>query len=485
MTGQRGAMRATAGASALRLGLVGLVGLAAATACAVLTAPLQSNGARRLLGPWTSWASSVSPWSREPRSFSHGGLVVVLAVGVLVAAWLVGLAVIVRSAPRLRVVAGVAALWWVPFLVMPPLLSQDAYAYLAQGSVAAAGGDAYRSPVSVLGPESPWVHAVDPLYRGTIAPYGPVAVRLFAACLSLTHHNATLALLLLRLITVVALVVAVALGARLVASDRRPALLWLICASPLVLLHLVGGLHLEALLCGLLVAAFWSYARGATRAAAALVVLAAAIKLTAVVVLAVLLVQSFRARGWRAALGEAVAAVATVLVLVVATVPDPFGWVPALRAPLRVWDPISLPTATALGWGTVSGSSPVAALGALRLAVAVAGVAWMAWCLLTIQRRPLAATAGWLLCATALTGPVLWPWYLVPAVVCLAVGGSRRGLAVAGGLVCAASFAALPMPVVQMQRVSIAAAALVAVATGLLVLRRPGGWTPRAGLRGS
>jgi hypothetical protein len=72
-----------------------------------------------------------------------------------------------------------------------------------------------------------------------------------------------------------------------------------------------------------------------------------------------------------------------------------------------------------------------------------------------------------------LCGPVLWPWYLAPVSALLLSSRSVRGWVAA--MVCgsAPALATLPLPVVPMQRVAYAAAAvaLLVLAVAAVVLR--------------
>jgi hypothetical protein len=454
---------------ALRFGATSLVGLLACTYFVGLTARMQSGGARHLLGRWAYWTARFSPWQREPKDFRHGGLVVLVAAVVLVLAWLVGAWLIQRDRLPWTWVASVAVLWSLPVVLAPPILSQDAYAYLAQGAVASGGGSPYQAPSAVLGAHSALVQAVDPLYRGRVAPYGPVAVRLFSFALWAGHQSPPVALGVLRALAVLCVVMAVLGCIHLAGRDRSAMVVWVVAASPLILLHLVGGLHVEAELGALLVAALVLHRRGLTQLAAAVIVVAAAIKVTVIAALAVLLLDTWRRRGWRRAGLDVLAALAAAAVLSAALRPTPFGWLPALGAPLRVWDPVALPTSIALLWGSVTETSPVLAVGPLRLIVAVVGIGAALWCLATIDRRPVEASVGMALTAVLLTGPVLWPWYLAPAIICLAAWRGR-GLMLLLALTCASALTALPMPVKQMQRVTAVTDVVVLLTCAIVVL---------------
>ncbi len=458
--------------SAVALAAVGLVGSAGTVLC---TAPLQAAGARRLLGPWDDVARRLAPWQREPTTFVRGGLVVVLAVLLLAGAWLLGCWLVVRLGLSTRGVLLIAALWAAPFALAPPVLSRDAYAYLAQGAVARTG-EPYRSPQLVLHHASPFLQAMDPLYRNRVSPYGPLALRLFEGCLTLARGNGVVALLLLRLVVLICVCIAVWCAWQLAPVSRRSISVWLLAANPLVSMDLLGGLHLEALVMALLAMAFLLHARGEGRATA-LGLAAAAVKVTAVIAVASLIVQSFLLRGWRGLTRCVAAAVLAVGLLVAVLQPTPFGWVPAISSSLKVWDPTALPTLAALGWATVAGGSPVPVVSLLRPVFVLLGVAIA--CGVARRGRSLAPAtlAGYVVAAVTLTGPVLWPWYVIPAVMLLVLGGSRGATVLVAALSVGAALTDLPMPVVQMQRVSAVGAlcATVVALAGVVRHRRPSG----------
>jgi alpha-1,6-mannosyltransferase len=452
-----------------------VLGLAAAVASVRLVAPLQSAGAKDLLGPWWTWTSRLGAWRREPGAFTRGGVYVAVAVAVLTAAWLAGVVIVRRCRVPVRWTAVAAAVWTLPYAVVPPILSRDAYAYLAQGAVAGSG-DPYRSPLAVLGKGSALVQAVDPLYRDQAPPYGPVGLRLLAAVVTPVHQHPVLALVGLRVLVVVCVLVTTVCCVRLVSPEQRALQVWLVAASPVVLLHLVGGLHLEAELVVLLAAALLLHAKGRCSWAASLVVMAAAIKVTAGLVLVVLLALSLRRGQLRQAASEAGAAIATGLLLLLAVGPNPLGWLSALHAPLAVWDPVSAPTATAMAWAELTGGSPVPAVAPVRAVLGAVGLAVVVWLCATSRRREVTTTVGLVLTAVLLTGPLLWSWYFVPAAVCLGARGGRA-LVPAVALTVAGAFVGLPMPVKQMQRVSVggyAVVLLVLAVAGLVRLHRSG-----------
>ncbi|MGW0433709.1 polyprenol phosphomannose-dependent alpha 1,6 mannosyltransferase MptB [Micromonospora sp. NPDC003197] len=154
------------------------------------------------------------------------------------------------------------ALWAVPLLVAPPMGSRDVYAYACQGAVWLDGTDPYTEGVAAGG--CPWVETVPPLWRDTPTPYGPLAVALAGAVVAVARMVATS--IDGQLLVAIGLFRAVALAGSLLVAWYVPRLArlcgvdpvaatWLGLVSPLVAVHVVAGVHNDALLVGLLLAA--------------------------------------------------------------------------------------------------------------------------------------------------------------------------------------------------------------------------------------
>ena len=185
----------------------------------------------------------------------NGALIYVLwGVGTagLVTAWWLGRHLIGTGLLSARWVILTAALWMLPMVVCPPTGSRDVYAYACQGALVAAGHSPYHEGVSAL--PCQWLASVSPIWRDTPAPYGPLF--LMIAGVAAKTGSLTAAIVIFRIMAVVGVImIAVflpALARRVgVPIDRA---LWLVLACPLVVVHLIGGAHNDALTVGLLVA---------------------------------------------------------------------------------------------------------------------------------------------------------------------------------------------------------------------------------------
>ncbi len=154
------------------------------------------------------------------------------------------------------------ALWSLPLLVAPPVGSRDAYAYAEQGWLVAHGHDPYTTPMATLG--SPFSGLVDAWWKGQTTVYPPLALEIQSWVVRLTGENAVVSVAAMRAPAVLGLVlVGLCLPrlAKLAGGDADTAA-WLILLNPLVLVHVVGGAHNDALAVGLAATAVWLASQG-------------------------------------------------------------------------------------------------------------------------------------------------------------------------------------------------------------------------------
>lgn len=200
------------------------------------------------------------------RMLQTSSILVLLGVGLLVLAWALmgpfvgapyrgsgshGDGATVTSSLIKRTFAA----WVLPILFTAPLFTQDIYSYLAQGAIVARGMDPYAAgPVDLLGPEDPLARSVPFIWSHSPSPYGPVALGLASAISRITADSITLGVIGHRLISLAGLIAAGWAISRLARRCRvNPVTaLWLGMLNPLTILHLVGGIHNEAILLGLM-----------------------------------------------------------------------------------------------------------------------------------------------------------------------------------------------------------------------------------------
>ncbi|MDO5513175.1 polyprenol phosphomannose-dependent alpha 1,6 mannosyltransferase MptB [Corynebacterium sp.] len=211
-----------------------------------------------------------NPYSSFPggafmaRMLTTSSAMVLVGVGLLVLAWVLMAPFAGAAYRRPRSVAPTVtpslitrtfAAWVLPLLFTAPLFTQDIYSYLAQGSIVARGMDPYAAgPVDLLGPEDPLARSVPFIWSHSPSPYGPVALGIASAISHLTADSITLGVIAHRLVSLLGLVAAGWAISRLARRCRvNPVTaLWLGMLNPLTILHLVGGIHNESILLGLM-----------------------------------------------------------------------------------------------------------------------------------------------------------------------------------------------------------------------------------------
>lgn len=373
-----------------------------------------------------------------------------LAMVALSVAWLgVGYRLRRRPGTSPPMLWTLALVWAIPLVVGPSLFSGDAYSYAAQGTLTHVGLDPYTYGPNVL--EAFGLHhlvmAVSPVWRTTVAPYGPLFLILAGSVMGGVGSHLVAAIVGLRLLEMVG-VVCIAwflprLARQLGADPVRA--LWLGLLSPVVLLSFVAAGHNDALMVGLMVAGVTLALEGRPLLGILLCSLAATIKV------------------------PALAGVAFVGLMWVRLHP---AWVDRLRVVLRaalvsIGIFVTLSLATGLGWGWLSAATwstpgdvviavtPTAALGTVAaslardLGVSVSNAAVIAILrgvglavsavvgavlVVRVRRDNLVPSLAVTLLVVVLAGPVLWPWYLTWSFVLLAAlpaGQRSRGLVAA------------------------------------------------------
>jgi len=347
-------------------------------------------------------------------------------------------------------------LWVLPLLFAPPMYSRDVYSYLAQSEISVNGLDPYKvGPATGLGLDHVFTLSVPNMWRETPAPYGPLFLWIGRGISSVTGENIVEAVLFHRLVVLVGVGLIVWATPRLArrCGVAEVSALWLGAANPLLIMHLVAGIHNEALMLGLMLAGTEFALRGVDTAApvlprplawprgriewarwypmAMLVLGTVLIALSSQVKLPSLLALGFvamaLARRWGATLkaflvaGGSVTAVALVVIGLIGWASGlGFGWVFTLGTANVVRSWMSLPTLLALGTGQVGillglGDHTTAVLGLTR-AIGVSFVALtVMWLLLAVLRGRLHPVGGLgvALGITVLLFPVVQPWYVL------------------------------------------------------------------------
>lgn len=366
-----------------------------------------------------------------------------------------------------RILAG----WIIPLIFTAPMLTQDIYSYLAQGSIVRQGLDVYAAgPVQLLGAENHLARSVPFIWANSPSPYGPVALGIAAAISGATNDTIVLGVLAHRLVSILGIGCA---GWAMTALARRcrvhpSTALWLGIANPLTILHLVGGIHNESILLGFLLAGLEIGLRGIGKLGAPggwrtqawlgylvtsgfLISCAGMVKVTGFIGLGFVGMELARVtvlrRGWSPvrAVGTAVLLQLSILagsIAVVSLVTGiDLGWLSSQggAATVRSW--LSLSTSAgvlsgALGMALGLGDHTDAMLTLTRGVGLVIALGFMVRLLLATFRGTISPIGGLGVSTLALVVlfPVVQPWYILWAVFPLAAWANRalfRGSVVA------------------------------------------------------
>ncbi|MFJ3581369.1 polyprenol phosphomannose-dependent alpha 1,6 mannosyltransferase MptB [Streptomyces sp. NPDC090127] len=413
--------------------------------------------------PWGLWAPRGSALTTAGAALAYLGLTVLVAAwwryGVLLrragrsdgedreAARRVGGATGVRDA-RARAVVVTLGWWTAPLVLAPPLYSADVYSYIAQGAMVLEGYDVYGAGPSVLGPGDLGVDAAASVgghWTDTPAPYGPVFLVLAQAVVKVTGGEIVPAVFGMRLIALAALALIVwavrglaggrggfgggdAAGGA--GSDAGVAgALWLAALNPLLLIHVVGGMHNDGLMIGLMLGGVLLATRGRWVLGCVLVGLAMMIKSPAAVALLFIGVMVARAQGGVRGVvkGLVLPGLVAGAVAVGATVAagTGFGWLRTQSVAGAIHTALSVTSDVGQGLGLLLADDPDPVKGLVQklgLAVAVALVLALAWRSWQGRIDPVRGL-GLALVALVALSPMVQPWYLLWGVCVVAVVG--------------------------------------------------------------
>lgn len=388
-------------------------------------------------------AGSPFSWVRYGHGRDLATAVVYAGFLLVVWAWVrLGRGVLAGLVGSRGVLAATAA-WIAPLLIAPPLFTRDAYSYLAQGALALEGFDPYRDGPEVM--PSPITENVHFFWQDTPAPYGPLFILLAKLVYMITGNGLITGVIGMRLVLVVGLVLVCWALPGLVRhlGGRLPVALWLLVASPMMVVHLVGGPHNDLLMIGLLAAGVLLVLERRHVAGIALVTLAMAVKATAGVALPFLVwVWAGRLPGSaRARFGKALAASLAVFVPLFTAVTliagVSLGWIPALSAPSAIVNWLSIPTGVGeVIYKIVSiavdvEKTPFITVTRVIGIVLLAVIAVRQWWLARNGGPDAVRRAAIVLFAVAVLSPAILPWYLTWSLVLAAALPWRRPALVA------------------------------------------------------
>ena len=292
-------------------------------------------------------------------AYGHGRSVmdVILTAGVLllVAAWVW----LWRTRPSATTAKKAVWAWAAPLALSVPIMSRDVYSYLMQGAMLRDGFDPYSQGAAIN--PGPYLWEVSHDWRNTTTPYGPLHLGIGKAVTSIVGDNVTAGLIAYRLIALAGFAFVAWSVPRLAhyAGGDPAFATWIGVANPVMLLHLVGGMHNEAVMVGLVCLGLYSCLRREW-CTPGIVLIACAVSLKATAAFAlpfvVWLMVTRRARGTGA--GQrfvallvtgtwAVAVTVAVIHAVTWICGSTWGWLAEITGNSKVINPLAGPTLAA------------------------------------------------------------------------------------------------------------------------------------------
>jgi alpha-1,6-mannosyltransferase len=386
--------------------------------------------------------------------FGHGlvlsSVILWTGVALMLTAWIwLGRCVIDGRSDQYQMIA-TTGFWLAPLLLSVPVFSRDTYSYLAQGALLRDGFDPY-----VVGPvENPndLLDNVSPIWTTTTAPYGPAFILVAKFVTMVVGDHIVAGTMVLRLCMLPGLALLIWAAPRIARhiGTSGAAALWICVLNPLVIIHLMGGVHNEMLMVGLMMAGIALTMDRHPVAGIAVVAVGVAVKATAGLALPFLVwvwARQLRKRRQRGpVIAFTIAAVGSVLIFVVvfgvlsAAAGVGLGWLTALAGSVKIINWLTLPTAAAnlinVVGGLFVGVHFYAVLEVTRLVgigVIVVALPLLWWRFRHDDRDALIGIAAAMV-VVVLFVPAALPWYYTwPLAVMSALTQSRAWIAAIAG----------------------------------------------------
>jgi alpha-1,6-mannosyltransferase len=387
--------------------------------------------------------------------FGHGlvlsSILLWTGVGLMLIAWVgLGRRVLAGEATEFMMKA-TTAFWLAPLLLSVPVFSRDTYSYLAQGALLRDGFDPYA--VGPVANPNVLLDNVSPIWTITTAPYGPVFILVAKLVTMVVGNHVIAGTMLLRLCMLPGLALLIWAAPRLAhhLGTDGPTALWICVLNPLVLIHLMGGVHNEMLMVGLMTAGIALTFQGRNVLGFTLITVAIAVKATAGIALPFLVWVWMRhlcdRRGYRPAQAFLAATAFSLLIFVVvfgvlsAVAGVGLGWLTALAGSVKIINWLTVPTAAAnlidaLGSGffAIDFYSLLRVTRFIGIVIIAVSLPLLWW---RFRRDDRAALTGiaWSMLIVVLFVPAALPWYYSwPLAVAAPLAQSRRAIAAIAGL---------------------------------------------------
>ena len=418
--------------------------LLGALGAVLITAGGLGAGSTRLHDPLLE--SLHMSWLRFGHGLVVSSVLLWIGVAVMLIAWLwLGRWVIERTATEYTMVA-TTGFWLVPLLLSVPVFSRDTYSYLAQGALLRDGFDPYL--VGPVDNPNSLLDNVSPIWTTTTAPYGPAFILVAKFITMLVGNDVVAGTMLLRLCMLPGLALLIWAAPRIArhVGANGAAALWICVLNPLVIIHLMGGVHNEMLMVGLMMAGIALTFNGRHLWGVGLIAVAVAVKATAGLALPFMVWVWMRhirdSRGYSPlkAFAAATAASALVFIAVFAVLSGlagvGLGWLTALAGSVKIINWLTVPTAAANLINVFGGLLFPLKFYAVLDVARIIGIAIIAislpllwWRFRHTDREALTGIALVML-VVVLFVPAALPWYYTwPLAVAAALTQSRKAIA--------------------------------------------------------
>lgn len=386
--------------------------------------------------------------------FGHGlvlsSILLWTGVALMLIAWLaLGRRVVDRTATDYTMIA-TTGFWLAPLLLSVPVFSRDTYSYLAQGALLRDGLDPYL--VGPVDNPNSLLDNVSPIWTTTTAPYGPAFILVAKFVTMIVGDHVVQGTMLLRLCMLPGLIMLIWAAPRVArhVGANSAAALWICVLNPLVIIHLMGGVHNEMLMVGLMMAAIALTFERHPIAGVSLIALAVAVKATAGLALPFMVWVWMRqlrerhpwgaVRTWLAATAASGAIFTVVFAVVTVAAGVGLGWLTALAGSVKIVNWLTIPTAVANLIHAIGGLFTTVSFYAVLDVTRIIGIAIIAislpllwWRFRHTDREALIGIAL-VMAVVVLFVPAALPWYYTwPLAIVSALAQSRSAIALIAG----------------------------------------------------
>jgi len=389
-------------------------------------------------------------WLRYGHGLVLSSVVLWVGVAVMLIAWFwLGRRALAGNASDYTMVA-TTGFWLAPLLLSVPVFSRDTYSYLAQGALLRDGLDPYA--VGPIENPNPLLDNVSPIWTITTAPYGPAFIMIARLVTMLVGNHVIAGTMLLRLCMLPGLALLIWATPRLARhlGANAPIALWICVLNPLVIIHLMGGVHNEMLMVGLMTAGITLTFERRHVAGVTLIWIGVAVKATAGIALPFMVWVWMRhlrdRRGYRPLTAFAAAGAASVLILVAvfavlsSLAGVGLGWLTALAGSVKIINWLTVPTAMANLIHAVGGLFFPVSFYAVLQVTRLIGIGIIAvslpllWWRYRHDDRTVLTGIAWAMLVVVLFVPGALPWYYTwPLAVVAPLAQSRPAVAAIAG----------------------------------------------------